>query len=107
MKVDYLSIHFKTSMISSRTKHESFDSFGSHAQLLMGTSHIFFLCNEPIFSSLFIFKKEISKLLTNRRPEYSEDSSDQTNNCQQSCFFFFLIQRILITLYIGHRFRIV
>jgi len=100
MKVDYLSIHFKTSMISSRTKHESFDSFGSHAQLLMGTSHIFFLCNEPIFSSLFIFKKEISKLLTNRRPEYSEDSSDQTNNCQQSCFF---LSKEFLLLYFIHR----
>jgi len=32
MKVDYLSIHFRTSMIPSRAKHESFDSFGSRAQ---------------------------------------------------------------------------
>ncbi|EYU41120.1 hypothetical protein MIMGU_mgv11b021666mg, partial [Erythranthe guttata] len=29
-----LSVHFKTSIIPSRTKHESFDLFGSHAQLL-------------------------------------------------------------------------
>ena len=35
MKVDYLTINFTTSMISSRTKHESFDSFGSHAQLFI------------------------------------------------------------------------
>ena len=59
MKVDYLAIKFTTFMISSRTKHESFDSFGSHAQLLMGTSHIFFLCNEPIFSSHIQKKKDI------------------------------------------------
>lgn len=66
MKVDYLSIHFKTSMISSRTKHESFDSFGSHAQLLIMLWEIpisFFLCNEPIFSSLFIFQKKYRNLL--------------------------------------------
>ena len=94
MKVDSLSIHFKTSMISSRTKHESFDSFGSHTQLLMGNFPIFFfLFNEPILSSLFIFQKILKNIeidyYTNTRPEYSEDSSDQTNNCQQSCFFFF------------------
>ena len=48
------------------------------------------------------------RLITNPRPEYSEDSSDQTKiyNCQQSCFFFLQIQRILLTLYIGHRFSI-
>lgn len=58
MKVDYLSIHFKTSMISSRTKHESFDSFGSHAQSLnlWQITLSFFLCNEPILSSLVIFQ---------------------------------------------------
>jgi len=59
MKVDYLSIHFKTSTIPSRTKHESFDSFGSHAQSLqlrIGIP-ISFLCNEPVLSSLFISKK--------------------------------------------------
>ena len=78
MKVDYLSIHFKNSMIPSRTKHESFDSFGSHAQLLKLNSHIFFYeCNEPIFSSLFIFQKDIE---TNVRPKYSEDSSDKIKN---------------------------
>lgn len=64
MKVDYLSIHFKTSIIPSRTKHESFDSFGSHAQLLQPFTvkfpyrFFFFECNEPILSSLFIFKKK-------------------------------------------------
>lgn len=49
MKVDYLSIHFKTFMIPSRTKLEPFDSFGSHAQLLqffMVNCHIFFECND-------------------------------------------------------------
>lgn len=34
MKVDFLSIHFKTFTIPSRTKHESFDSFGSQAQIV-------------------------------------------------------------------------
>lgn len=34
MKVDYLSIQQqKSSMIPSRTKHEFFDSFGSHAHV--------------------------------------------------------------------------
>lgn len=80
MKVDYLSIHFKTFMIPSRTKLESFNSFGSHVQLLqlfMANFHIFFECNEPILSSLFIFQKKVS-LIKKKRPEYSEDSSDQT-----------------------------
>lgn len=64
MKVDSFSIHFKTSMIPSRTKHESFDSFGSHTQLLQllitygELPYLFFECNEPILSSLFIFKKK-------------------------------------------------
>lgn len=56
MKVDYLPINLKISMISSRTKQESFDSFGSHAQLLIGHSYIaFFFCNELILSFLFGF----------------------------------------------------
>lgn len=84
MKVDYLSIHFKTSMIPSRTKHESFDSFGSHAQLLMENLHIFFILifNVMSLSSLLCSYSKIwiSKLITNPRPEYSEDSSDQTKN---------------------------
>lgn len=58
MKVDYLSVHFKTSIIPSRTKHESFNSFGSHAQLLNYLGQIliafFYECNEPI---LFIVQK--------------------------------------------------
>ena len=61
MKVDYLSIHFKTSIIPSRTKHESFNSFGSDAQfleLLMLNFHIIFLCNEPILSFLIIFQNK-------------------------------------------------
>lgn len=64
MKVDYLFIHFKTSMIPSRTKHESFDSFGSHAQLLrLITSgefrYLFLKVIKPILFSLFIFQKKI------------------------------------------------
>lgn len=61
MKVDYLSIHFKTFMTPSRTKLEPFNSFGSHAQLLqlfMANFHIFFDCNEPILPSLFIREKK-------------------------------------------------
>ncbi len=64
------------------------------------------LWNEPILFSLFLVLK-ILKMITNTRPKYLEDSSDQTNNCQQSCFFFLQVQRILINLYVGHRFRIV
>lgn len=73
MKVDYLSIHFKTSIIPSRTKHESFDSFGSHAQLLRVNSHIFFYeCNEPILSSLFILKKLNLEQTNFAQPAYVE-----------------------------------
>ncbi|KAL5063829.1 hypothetical protein RYX36_025566 [Vicia faba] len=43
MRVDSLSIHFKMSMISSRTKHESFNSFGSHTQFLIGNFPIFIM----------------------------------------------------------------
>lgn len=67
MKVDYLSIHFKTLMIPSRTKLESFNSFGSHAQLLqlfMANFHIFFECNEPILSYLFILDKKLKWITT-------------------------------------------
>lgn len=104
MKVDYLSIHFKTSTIPSRTKHEAFKSFGSRAQLLqlfMRNSHFFFEYNEPILSSLFIFhiQKKISKRIINPRPEYSEDSSEQTNNCQQRCFFFFFKSKEFFLIY--------
>jgi len=61
MKVDYFTMNFKTFMISSQTKHESFNSFGSHAQLLyflsMGIPVLFFECNEPILSFfLFVFQ---------------------------------------------------
>lgn len=59
MKVDYLSMNLKTFMISSQTKHESFDSFGSHAQLFyflsMGIPIFFFECNEPTLSFFFSF----------------------------------------------------
>lgn len=104
MKVDYLSIYFKTSTIPSRTKHEAFKSFGSRAQLLqlfMRNSHFFFEYNEPILSSLFIFhiQKKISKRIINPRPEYSEDSSEQTNNCQQRCFFFFFKSKEFFLIY--------
>ena len=114
MKVDYLCIHLKTSIIPSRTKHEFFDSFGSHTQLLQlliygGDSHIFFFYVMSLSSSYLLYSYyKMSRLINNPRPEYSEDSSDQTkiDNCQQSCFFFLQIQRILLTLYIGHRFSI-
>lgn len=55
MKVDSLAIHFQIFMISSRTKQESFDSFGSHAQLFMGHCPIF-IFNEPILSSLLVLQ---------------------------------------------------
>lgn len=68
-------------MIPSRTKHESFDSFGSHAQLFLiywELIPIFFsnVMSLPSRSLLYSYSK-ISKLITNPRPEYSEDSSDQ------------------------------
>lgn len=78
MKVDYFFIHFKTFMIPSRTKLESFNSFGSHAQLLqlfMANFHIFFECNEPVLSSLLIFDKKMETDHKSRL-EYLEDSSD-------------------------------
>lgn len=79
MKVDYLSIHFKTSIIPSRTKHESFDSFGSHAQLLRVNSHIFFYeCNEPILFPLYSYLNK--KTESNAKPKDSEDSSDKIKN---------------------------
>jgi len=57
MKVDYLAIKFTTFMISSRTKHEPFDSFGSHALfffiLLLLFPYPFLLSNEPILYFLF------------------------------------------------------
>lgn len=89
MKVDSLSIHLKTSMISSQTKHESFNSFGSHTQLLIGQFFLSFLMSlsSLIFICIQIFIWKILKLITNTRPEFLEDSSDQTNICQQSCFF--------------------
>jgi len=60
MKVDYFAIKFTTFMISSRTKHESFDSFGSHAPFFFFSFFAFaiaislsFLSNEPILYLLF------------------------------------------------------
>lgn len=72
MKVDYFSIHFKTSIIPSRTKHESFDSFGSHAQLLKREILIRFFCvfyeyNELILSSLFIFQKDMETYASRKK----------------------------------------
>lgn len=108
-------------MIPSRTKHESFDSFGSHAHLFQSfinylwafNSHIFHvmsLSSPAFFYSISIQYIFLSKKITNPRPKYLEDSSDQWKiyNCQQRCFFFFLqIQRILITLYVGYQFCII
>jgi hypothetical protein len=68
MKVDYLTMKFKTFMISSQTKHESFNSFGSHAQLFMNIPIFFFESNEPILSFLFIFKH----IETYKRLEYQK-----------------------------------
>ncbi|PUZ69885.1 hypothetical protein GQ55_2G162100 [Panicum hallii var. hallii] len=58
MKVDYLAIKFTIFMISSRTKHESFDSFGSPAPFFLFCYVLWlfpylFLCNEPILYPLF------------------------------------------------------
>lgn len=57
--------------------------------------------------SIHIKKKNL-KMIINPRPEYLEDSSKQTNSCQQYCFFFifFQIQRIFLNLYVGHQFSI-
>lgn len=79
MKVDYLTMKFKTFMISSQTKHESFDSFGSPAQLFMNIPIFFFESNEPILSFLFIFKHIIELLKDHNIRIYisEKDSSDQ------------------------------
>jgi len=65
MKVDYLTINFTTSMISSRTKHEPFDSFGSHAQLfILFMVWVFpYLFNVMSLPSLFCLYSKISKLI--------------------------------------------
>lgn len=62
MKVDYLAIKFTIFMISSRTKQESFDSFGSPAPffsfaMYYGYFHIFFyvMSLSSILSFLFVF----------------------------------------------------
>jgi len=59
-------MNFKTFMISSQTKHESFDSFGSQVQLLyflnIGIPIFFFECNEPTLSFfMFVFKDFVFK----------------------------------------------
>lgn len=66
-----LSYHeFHNFQISSRTKHESFDSFGSHAQFFilyfMGIPVSFF--NVMSLSSLFLFV--FKHIKTDTRPEY-------------------------------------
>lgn len=80
MKVDFLTMNFTTYIISSRTKHESFDSFGSHAQLFhlfMGIPVVYiFSCNEPVLSFVCIF----NDIETHTIPEYLENSSDQTKD---------------------------
>lgn len=70
MEVDSIFIHFKISRISS---HESFHSFDSHTQLLIGNLPIF-LGNEPILSLLCLFF--ILKILKtiSIRSKYSKDS---------------------------------
>ena len=79
MKVDYFSIHFKTSIIPSRTKHESFDSFGSHAQLLkreiLIRFFVFFMNIMSLSSLLCSYSKKIWKLM--QAEKNSEDSSDK------------------------------
>lgn len=70
MKVDSFSIHFKTSMIPSRTKHESFDSFGSHTQLLQllitygELPYLFFLNVMSLSSLLCSYSKKKKKIET-------------------------------------------
>jgi hypothetical protein len=80
MKVDYLSVHFKTSIIPSRTKHESFDSFGSHAQLFRVNSHSFFMNVMSLSSSYHSPENEKKKNESNPKPKYLEDSSDKIKN---------------------------
>lgn len=99
MKVDYLTINFATSIISSRTKHESFDSFGSHAQLfyLMGIPISF---NVMSLSSLFCSYSKISKL-KDQNIRRTLPTKEKIYNCQQSCFFlFFFIFNFKFLIYI-------
>lgn len=102
MKVDYLSIHFKNSMIPSRTKHESFDSFGSHAQCKF--PYLYCYCNEPILYSLVIYSTKYQKesLIQDQNIRRTLLTKQKICNCQQSCLLF-LIQEVFLTLYTIHR----
>lgn len=65
MKVDSVNVNFIIYIISSRTKHEPFNSFGSHASFLYGNSIYF---NEPtLFLSVRI--KRYTKL-SYSKPDY-------------------------------------
>lgn len=103
MKVDYLSIHFKNSMIPSRTKHESFDSFGSHAQCKFP-----YLVNVMSLSSILLsYSKMKSKyqkesLIQDQNIRRTLLTKQKICNCQQSCLLF-LIQEVFLTLYTIHR----
>lgn len=109
MKVDYLSIHFKTSIIPSRTKHESFDSFGSHAQLLQSFTvkfHIvFFECNEPILSIHIQKEKYPNRSLIQDQNNIRRTllTKQKIWNCQQGCLFFFFKSKEFFLLYTLHR----
>lgn len=72
-----------------------------HLALTLNVNFHIFIVNVMSLSSLVIFQNEIkiSNGITNPRPKYSEDSSDQTKqkicNCQQSCLLF-LIQEVFL-----------
>lgn len=98
-------------MIPSRTKLESFDSFGSHAHRNSKWDGKFLISgfewNEPILSSLLIFQTKL-KQITHPRSKDSEDSSDKKKYVIVSkvVLVFLKIQKRFITLYTGHRFSI-
>lgn len=101
MKVDSISIQFKTSTIPSRTKHESFNSFGSHTQLLMRIPISFF--NVMSLSSLFLLKLKNGSLIEKNNIRRTL----LTNQIIVSKVVFFIkIQRITFTLCIGHQFSV-
>lgn len=108
MKVDYLSIHFKTFMIPSRTKLESFDSFGSHAQLLpffMVNFHIFFECNEPILYFFCSYSNKIGNesIIQGRNIWRTLLTKQKICNCQQNCFFFSNKKFLILYIYFINR----
>jgi len=105
MKVDYLSIYFKTSIISSRTKHESFDSFGSHAQSLnLWQIPLSFFFNEPILSSMVghipKFKYRNGLLIQDQNIRRTLLTKQKYVIISKVVSFFLQIQEILLTLYI-------